>query len=169
MRRFVIYAGHEPIEQISDRQVEGFIRSAAGGRRGQVARDLGAFLRFAAERRDVPAEMAPLVPPSAPARAERDRLAPLRQKLTFDRFAREKEAADELIARLAHRVIDHFLYFRRRIAGEPDDLDEIYRLADEAAEIIHANLQTFMRLQGAGGLNVHAVLDAPAGRRRTER
>jgi len=63
-----------------------------------------------------------------------------------------------LIAKLARKLIDHYLYFQGRIKGEPENLDDVVRFADECRELIESNLPLFMGLS-AQGRNVHSKID----------
>jgi hypothetical protein len=82
----------------------------------------------------------------------------LRQQWAADKLAEQKEAGDDLIAKLARKVIDHYLYFQGRIAGKPEDLDDIHRFAAECQELIQANLILFMSLS-AQGKNIHPLIN----------
>jgi hypothetical protein len=42
--------------------------------------------------------------------------------------------------------------------GEPENLDDVYRFADECKELIESNLALFMKLS-AQGRNVHSAID----------
>jgi len=82
----------------------------------------------------------------------------MREKWALEKLVDEKEKADDLIAALARRVIDHYVYFGKRLKGEADDLDELARFADDCREIIERNLPLFMGLS-AGGRNLHPKID----------
>ena len=92
-----------------------------------------------------------------PAPSSRKELA-LRRQWSVDKLIEQKEAADDLTAKLARKVIDHYLFFQSRMRGEPENLDDICRFADECRELIESNLPLFMGLS-AQGRNVHSKID----------
>ena len=86
-----------------------------------------------------------------------DELA-LRQRWSLDKLIDQKGKDDDLIAKLARKVIDHYLYFQARLKGGPENLDDLCRFADECRELIESNLPLFMSLS-AQGRNIHSVID----------
>jgi hypothetical protein len=82
----------------------------------------------------------------------------LRQQWAVDKLTAKKEANDDLVAKLARKVIDHYLYFQRRIQGEDENLDDVHRFAAVCQELIQSNLPLFMGLS-AQGRNIHPLLD----------
>jgi hypothetical protein len=75
----------------------------------------------------------------------------------------QKETDDDLIAKLAGRIAEHYLYFQSRQRGQPENLDDLDRLADECRDLIERHLPLFMSLS-AGGRNVHPKIDERVNR-----
>jgi hypothetical protein len=85
----------------------------------------------------------------------------LRQSWAVDKLIQQREVADDLIAKLARRVIDHYLFFQARLQGGPDcpeSIDELTRLSDECRHVIQTNLPLFLGLS-AQGRNIHSLID----------
>ena len=82
----------------------------------------------------------------------------LRERWSIDKLIEQKRTDDDLIAKLARKVIDHYLYFQGHMKGEPENLDEVYRFAAECKELIESNLALFMELS-AQGHTVHSRID----------
>lgn len=82
----------------------------------------------------------------------------LRQKWAVDKLAAEKEAGEDLIARLARKLIDHYVFFEQLTRGEELNLDTVHRFAAEAQELIASNLPLFMQLS-VQGKNTHPIID----------
>ncbi|HEX7231634.1 MAG TPA: phage integrase N-terminal SAM-like domain-containing protein [Candidatus Binatia bacterium] len=72
------------------------------------------------------------------------------QQWLVEKLVDEKARSDELIATLARKLMDHYLYFQRRIKAEQEDPDYVCRLADEAKQLIESNLALFIRLFSSG-------------------
>ena len=157
VRRFLKYVGNERLDRISDDTVRAFFNDMGKPSRPTNAVIIGQFLRFAAAQTltatvDRGSAMAPAL-----AVKDRKELA-LRQSWAADKLVQQKEACDNLIAMLARKVIDHYLYFQARIKGEPENLDDLYRFADECRELIQTNLPLFMSFS-AQGRNIHSIID----------
>src|ERR1044071_5370814 len=71
----------------------------------------------------------------------------------LEKLIDEKSRFDNLIATLAHQLMDHYLYFQSRIRGE-ENLKTVSRLADESRNLIESNLALFMRIS-SGGRETH--------------
>jgi hypothetical protein len=157
VRRFLKYVGNERLDRISDDVVRAFFSQVSAGSKETYAVIIGQFLRFAAAQ-TLPATVG-RGSAMAPARAGKDKkeLA-LRQSWAVDKLVQQKEAGDDLLAKLARKVIDHYLFFQGRINGEPENLDDLYRFADECKELIQTNLPLFMSLS-AQGRNIHSIID----------
>jgi hypothetical protein len=83
----------------------------------------------------------------------------LRQIWAVEKLIQQKETCDDLIAKLARRVIDHYLFFQARLqGGEPESMEDLYRLSDECREVIQNNLPLFLGLS-AQGRNIHSLID----------
>ena len=83
--------------------------------------------------------------------AQSQREIALSQQWLLDKLIDEKTHADDLVGKLGRKVMDHYLYFQGRIKGE-ENLEHVYRLADEARKLIESNLELFFRLSsGANG------------------
>jgi hypothetical protein len=113
-------------------------------------------LKFA--MRGLPAVVNPRGAKSPRAAAPTKKDLALKARWTLDKLVSEKEKTDDLVALLARKLIDHYMYFERRMKGEPDDLDDIARFTDECRELIQANLPLFMSMS-AQGRNVHSKID----------
>lgn len=95
---------------------------------------------------------------NAPSRPPNKKEIELRRTWTIDKLVQEKAKSDDTIAQLARKVVDHYLYFQGRLRGEPEDLNDVSRFADECRDLIERNLPLFMSLS-AGGRNVHSKID----------
>jgi hypothetical protein len=150
VRRFLKHVGpHSRFDRVSPYSVKVFFEKLGGGKtnRDTYAMVVGRFLRFVAERSA-----------NLPAVRGSCQVPVLARKWNADQARDQKEAEDDLIAKLARRVIDHFLYFEGRLKGGRENLDELTRLHDECRELIQTNLRLFMGLS-AGGRNVHSIID----------
>jgi hypothetical protein len=94
----------------------------------------------------------------APLARQSEKEKKLRQRWAVDKLAEQKGSGQDLIAKLARRVIDHYLYFQNRIKGEEENLDDLVRFAEDCRELIESNLTLFMSLS-AGGRNIHSKID----------
>ncbi len=162
VRRFLKHVGDQPLDRVSEKTAREFFAGFKAQQRMKFASTIYQFLNFATSRLPVPVtalggEMLPA--PPAPSKKE----IALRQKWGLEKLVQEKEAADDLIAKLARKVIDHYVYFQGRIKGGPDNLDDLYRFADECRELIETNLPLFMGLS-AGGRNLGTQIDERAQR-----
>ena len=157
VRRFLRFVGNGPINRISEAQAREFFDAIAGKHyKRQCASIISRFLTFTAAQLPVVvnargAEMAPL-----PRQSEKE--VALRTNWALDKLTEEKERGEDLIAKLGRRVIDHYLYFQSRLRGEPENLDDIVRFADDCRQLIESNLPLFMGLS-AGGRNIHSAID----------
>ena len=148
-RAFLRHIGHQQIERISEAETGAFFdRFKSKRTRRLYAVAVTLFLRFAMAHLPVPVTGRQL--PAVPGK--------LRQKWTAEKLLEQRETDKDLIAKLARKVIDHYLYFQSRMRDEPENLDDIYRFADECKELIGSNLDLFMGLS-AQGRNVHSVID----------
>jgi len=160
IRGFMRYVGNEPLHRVTEEQAKHFFKETFGHRGKQVQMQAGIaisqFLKFAVSRLPAPvtARGSEMVSERAPTKKE---LA-LRQRWAADKLNDQKEAADDLIAQLARKLIDHYLYFQARMKGEPENLDDVVRFTDECRDLIERNLPLFMGLS-AGGRNVHSKID----------
>ena len=158
VRSFLRHVDGQPLDRVSEELTRSFFSGLKNPLiRKQYSSTIYRFLQFATSRLPVPvtalgAEMLPA--PRAPSKKE---LA-LRQRWNLDKLIEHKDTADDLIAKLARKVIDHYLYFQSRQKGGPEDLDEIARMADECRALIETNLPLFMGLS-AGGRNLGTQID----------
>lgn len=143
IRRFLKYVGNERLDRVGDDAVKAFFKETAASKKEQrdVAFLIGRFLRFAAARR----------PPQQRSEIQA-------KELSVEQLKAQKEAADDLIAKLGRRLIDHYLFFQARLQGQPESIDELTRLVDDCRELIQSNLPLFMSLS-AQGRNVHSIID----------
>jgi hypothetical protein len=159
VRRFREYIGDQRLDRLTDETVKGFFQQVGGkDNRKCAASIIGQFLRFAAPRELVVVtnERGPEGRASVPVKD--DSFACVRQGWSIDKLKQQKDADEDLIAKLGRRVIDHYLYFQSRLEGGPENLDELNRLAADCREIIQTNLPLFMSLS-AQGRNVHSAID----------
>ena len=141
-------------QQVSEFFTQEFADKKSGKVKAAVA--ISHFIQFALAQ--LPAPLVGRGSEMAPARAPTKKELALRQQWSLDKLVEQKENADDLIAQLARKLIDHYLYFQGRIKGEPENLDDIVRFADECRDLIERNLPLFMGLS-AGGRNVHSRID----------
>ena len=156
VHRFLKHVGNERLDRVSEDLARSFFDGFAVQTRHQYALVVSQFLTFATARLPVVVNARGEQSPRAAAPTKKD-LA-LRQRWSVDKLIEQKENADDLIAKLARKLIDHYLYFQRRVKGEPDNLDDLYRFVDECRELIETNLPLFMKLS-AQGRNIHSVID----------
>jgi len=83
-----------------------------------------------------------------PAEAQPETVPP--QQWLIENLVDEKARSDDLIATLAGKLMDHYLYFQSRIKGDEEDPDYLCRLAAEAKQLIESNLALFIRLFSGG-------------------
>jgi len=155
-RRFLKHVENQPVDRISEDLARSFFDGQTGQTRMQYANAVSQFLRFAA--RNLPAVVTARGEISPRAAAPTKKELALRQKWTLDKLLEQKEHDSDLIAKLARKVIDHYIYFQGRMKGEPENLDDVYRFADECKELIESNLALFMKLS-AQGRNIHSAID----------
>jgi len=156
VRRFLKHIGDTRLERLSEDLTRSFFDGRKGKDRSNSATAISQFLTFAMARLPVPVNARGAESPRAAAPTKKE-LA-LRQKWTLDKLIEQKESDDDLIAKLARKLIDHYLYFQGRIKGEPENLDDLVRFVDECRELIESNLPLFMQLS-AQGRNVHSKID----------
>jgi hypothetical protein len=149
VRVFLAAIGNKPAHLITEADTRNYFKHVTLKRRKSVATSIGAYIKFAARNLPVVVDRAgAALPPPARKLSKKD-LA-LRERWTIDKLTAEKEAADDLIGRLARQVVNHYVYFEKRLKGSPDDLDEIARFTDEARALIESNLGLFMGLSASG-------------------
>ncbi len=157
VRAFLRFTGETDVSRISEDLTRRFFASRPKKAWRREASAINRFLTFAAAR--LPAVVDKRGPDVAPASAVRSKKAvALRERWSLDKAVEQKERDDDLIAKLARKVIDHFLYFQDRMKGEPENLDTVFRFAAECKELIETNLALFMRLSTQGH-NIHSAID----------
>ncbi|HEY6999285.1 MAG TPA: phage integrase N-terminal SAM-like domain-containing protein [Candidatus Binatia bacterium] len=161
---FLKHLTEQGIEKITEDSARSYVAGIKDKRtkRGTVVA-VHQFLKFTVQRPfPVSAEEDEAPLPSTQSQPE----VALTQQCLLEKLIDEKRRSDELIAALACKLMDHYLYFQRRIRGGGDSLDNICRLADEAKQLIQSNLALFIRLS-SGGRNINRTmpecLDAAAG------
>jgi hypothetical protein len=157
------YIGNEPLDRVSEERMREWFEQEFGQRtkQGQVQAGvaISQFLKFAAARLPVVVTAKGLGSKAAPAPAvQTKKELTLRRQWALDKLTDDKEKTDDLIAQLARKLIDHYLYFQGRMKGETENLDEVYRFTDECRELIEKNLPLFMGLS-ADGRNIHSKID----------
>jgi hypothetical protein len=156
-REFLKHVGNRPVDRIGEAETRQFFeRYKTANNRKHRAMHVSTFLKFA--MRGLPAVVNARGAESPRAAASTKKDLALKARWTLDKLVSEKEKTDDLVSLLARRLIDHYMYFERRMKGEPENLDEIARFADECRELIQANLPLFMGLS-AQGRNVHSKID----------
>jgi hypothetical protein len=153
VRRFVKHIGNERLDRLSEDRTRSFFAGVKGKVRQTYAVVVSRFLKFSVSRLPAVITAQGAEFPRAPTKTE---LA-LRQKWTLDKLVEQKGNDDDLIAKLARKVIDGYLICQQQIKGE-QNLDDLVRYADECRELIESNLPLFMRLS-AHGRNVHSAID----------
>ena len=157
VRQFLRFVGRGPINRISEAETRAFFDAIKNKKsKTQYASIISRFIIFTTGKLPAVvnargADVAPLAPHS-------DKEVALRTSWAIDKLIEQKESGEDLIAKLARRVIDHFVYFQDRLKGEPENLDDVVRFADECSELIKTNLTLFMSLSAAGK-NVHSKID----------
>jgi hypothetical protein len=154
VRRFLKHVGTDRPERISEEAARSFFAAVKNEKTRQgYAMAVNQFLKFSA--RNLPA-----VINRGPTVSDRNGVAPrkLQQKWNVEKLRAAKEENDQLIARLARKVIDHYLFFQKLAKDGDVDLDEVARFTDECRELIESNLPLFMGLS-AQGHNVHSAID----------
>jgi hypothetical protein len=157
VKRFLARIGEPRIERITEELTRSYfatIKSAHGRRSAAVA--VSMYLRFAASRLPAVVNARGELAPRAPAPSK------LRQRWLVDKLVERKSKDDDLIAKLARKVIDGYLLGQRQIKGDVN-LDDVYRYVDECRELIESNLALFMSLS-AGGRNIHSAIDERVNR-----
>lgn len=158
VHRFLKHVGDVPLNRVSEDVTRAFFyRFKNRNTRKHMADLIRPFLAFALPRLPVPVNDRGVEIALKPAVQSKKEIA-LRKRWSVERLVHEKEAADDLIAKLARKVSDHYLYFQTRLSGGNENLDEVGRLADECRDLIESNLPLFMALS-AGGRNVHPKID----------
>jgi hypothetical protein len=175
VRRFLKFVGADTeFDRLSPETVKAFFQQLGGGEKNkrQYPMIIGRFLRFVASGYPQspairPRSRAMLDSPQMDEREGRDRdpvaiqddkTLALRQTWAVDRLKEQKEAGEDLIAKLGRKLIDHYLYFQSRLQGGPESIDELYRLSDECRELIQTNLPLFISFS-AQGRNLHSIID----------
>jgi hypothetical protein len=138
------------VEQNIDKMTEGSVRSyIAGIKDKRTARGSAIatrqFLKFSA-----PTRLAEIMGDNeAPVETCQEESV-LPQQWLLEKLLDEKTRSDDLIATLGHQLLDHYSYFQSRIRGEREDRETVFRLADQAKNLIEPNLALFMRLSSGG-------------------
>jgi hypothetical protein len=136
-----------PTEQITAELVLTFLNRIKDKRtkRG-CAMAVQQFLKFTAAH---PSLISGDDQPSKPTPQSQPETVPPQQWLV-EKLVDEKARSDDLIATLAGKLMDHYLYFQKRINGDGEEPDYLCRLADEAKQLIESNLALFIRLFSNG-------------------
>ena len=157
VRRFLKHVGENRVDRISEELTRAFFAGKAKNTLHQQAAIVGQFLAFATQRLPAVIDKRGREKASIPRERNKKELA-LCERWSIDKAVEQKRNDDDLIARLARKVIDHYLYFQGRLKGEPENLDDVVRFVDECRELIEVNLPLFVGLS-AQGRNVHSVID----------
>ena len=144
--RFLRHANW-PTEKITAELLRTFLNRIKDKRtkRG-CAMALQQFLKFTAAHPSLVSRQDPSSRP--PAEAEQETTLP--QQWLIEKLVDEKARSDDLIATLAGKLMDHYLYFQSRINGNEEDSDYLCRLGSEAKQLIESNLALFIRLFSGG-------------------
>lgn len=158
-RRFLKFIGptQDPAK-VSAETVKAFLelprRSAATVMNYKHA--VASFLKFVGER--LPAPKGWHAAAALPVPAKNPQELALNRQWSLEKLIEQKETDADVIAKLARKVIDHYLYFQGRLKGETENLDDVCRFADECKELIEQHLPLFMKLS-AQGRNIHSKID----------
>jgi hypothetical protein len=156
VRGFLKFVGTQPLDSLSEETTRAYFDQFKGQTRMQYATAISQFLIFSTAK--LPALVNARGAETPPAVRLTDKEIELRRGWAVAKLVEQKESGDDLIAKLARKVIDFYLYAQNRLAGEPDNLDDLVRYADECKELIESNLKLFMGLS-AGGRNIHSAID----------
>src|SRR5688500_1894751 len=156
VNRFLTHVGEQRIDRLSEDTTRSFFASLKEHTRQSYAMVISQFLNFSVSRLPVPVNARGEKSPRASAPTKKE-LA-LKQRWTVDKLIDQKSTDDELIAKLARKVIDHYVFFQRLLKDDDIDLDTVSRFADECRELIESNLMLFMSLSSQGH-NVHSKID----------
>jgi hypothetical protein len=160
VRRFLDFIGDQRIDRVSEEQMRAYFaryKNQKRKTREQAASIISQYVKFATAGLPVVIDGRGAAMPPGPAPTNKKDIA-LRKGWGIEKLVHESEAKDDLIAKLARKVSDHYLYFQTRLRGGDENLDEVGRLADECRELIESNLALFIALS-AGGRNVHPKID----------
>src|SRR5688572_16941840 len=133
VNRFLTHVGEQRLDRLSEDTTRAFFASLKDHTRQQYAMVISQFLNFSVSRLPVPVNARGVNSPRAAAPTKKE-LA-LKQRWTVDKLIEQKESNDELIAKLARKVIDGYLICQREIKGE-QNLDDLVRHVDECRELI---------------------------------
>jgi hypothetical protein len=158
VRHFLKHIGETRVERISEEMARSYFATIKNKHsRCCAANVISMYLRFAAARLPVPVTRGPKA-----SRASAPVPAKLQQRWSVDKLLEQKTKDDDLIAKLARKVIDAYLLCGRAIKGD-FNLDDFVRYHDEARDLIESNLTLFMGLS-ASGRNIHSAIDERVNR-----
>jgi len=154
--QFLKHIGEPRIDRISEELAHSYFAQFTSKNTKQChVSAISQFLKFAAARLPVPVTRGP--------KASRSPVpAKLQQQWSLDKLLDQKSRDDDLIAKLARKVIDGYLLGQRQIKGDLN-LDDVYRYVDECRDLIESNLALFMTLSAAGR-NIHSSIDERVNR-----
>lgn len=156
VHRFLKHVDNERIDRISEEVTRSFFAGIKDrGTRRMNALTISQFLNFSVSRLPVVVTARGAESPRAAAPTKKDLAR--RQRWSVDKLVEQKENADDLIAKLARKVIDGYLICQQQIKGEVN-LDDLVRYVDECRDLIESNLTLFMGLS-AQGRNIHSKID----------
>jgi len=163
VRGFLKFTGDRPVTQLGEDEVRPFFeRYKTKQAKYQSTCVINRYIKFTAARLPVVMNSGGRDAPRLPTVKNRREMA-LRQSWEVERQLEEREAEEMLIAKLVRQLVNHYLFFKRRIKGGPEDVDELYRFTAECEQLIQDNLQLFMELSEKG-LNVHSLINQRAQR-----
>jgi hypothetical protein len=156
VRSFLRHIGNERLDRISEELTRSFFAASVKVKtKRNYALIISQFLNFAVSQRPIVTARGEKSPRAvAPTKRELE----LREKWSLDKLLEQKSNADDLIAQLARKLIDHYVFFQGLLKNDDIDLDTVSRFADEARELIQNNLVLFMRLS-AEGRNINSAID----------
>lgn len=160
VRGFLDFIGNQRIDRVSEEQMRAYFaryKNQKRHTRSHAVAVISQYVKFATAGLPVVIDGRGAAMPPAPATPSKRDLA-LRKRWDVEKLVHESEAKDDLLAKFARKVSDHYLYFQTRLRGGDENLDEVGRLADECRELIESNLALFMALS-ASGRNVHPKID----------
>jgi site-specific recombinase XerD len=157
VRRFLQHIGEARLERITEEATRKYFAGIKSPKSRQVrASVIQQFLTFSAK--SLPTVIDKRGSTAGAAAPKSAKEIALRQQWSLDKLIEQKRRDDDLIAKLAGKLVQHYLYFQRRMKGEPENFDDVFRFAAECRELIENNLPLFMQLS-AGGRNIHSTID----------
>jgi hypothetical protein len=147
--RFLLHVAEPRIERIGEDLARSYLAGIKDRRiKHGYATAVSQFLKFAAAHAPMPVITGADKASQKSVQTEQE--TPPDRQWSFEKLIDEKSRTDELIAELGRKLMDHYLYFQARIQGEGENPEHLYRLANEARQLIESNLTVFIGLSSGG-------------------